>query len=100
MLPQREKVRLGSDLERWVRTGARILPRWDGAVEWASIEALGGGGCRSTQRKRERSVMVKVPEVQSKDVDEGLKAIPLRHSVEEGEGRKGSINNEIPFDLH
>jgi len=22
MLPQREKVRLGSDLERWVRTGA------------------------------------------------------------------------------
>jgi len=31
MLPQREKVRLGSDLERWVRIGAPILPRWDGA---------------------------------------------------------------------
>jgi len=32
MLPQREKVRLGSDLERWVRTGAPILPRWGGAT--------------------------------------------------------------------
>jgi len=32
---QGEKCRLGSDLERWVRTGAPILPRWDGAVGWA-----------------------------------------------------------------
>jgi len=31
LLPQREKVRLGSDLERWVRAGAKITPHWDGA---------------------------------------------------------------------
>jgi len=46
MLPQREKVRLGSDLERWVRTGAPILPRWGGGFGMGVVGAgrtLDGG---------------------------------------------------------